>query len=110
MEASSNLREQRRGGLLREKEVLSSEGATERMTGQTNMTDVHSQGSGSKGNKSRGVGNTVRRFGREGPNVQAEERAELEALGREGGSCRPWRLEAGCIRQGWLWVILREPF
>lgn len=49
LEASSNLRDRTRGGRLREKGVLSSEGAAERMTGQTDMIDVHSKGSDSKG-------------------------------------------------------------
>ena len=60
----------------------------EGMTVQTTMTGVHSQGSDSKGNKSWGVGNTVRLFGRESPNLETAQGSELEALGREGGSCR----------------------
>lgn len=61
---------------------------TKRMTVQTTMTGVHSQGSDSKGSKSWGVGNTVRLFGRESPNLETAQGSELEALGREGGSCQ----------------------
>lgn len=84
------------GGLPRKNGVMSSEEAEEGTTGQTTMTGVHSQGSDSKGNKSWGVRNTVRLFGRESPNLEAAQRAELEALGRKGGSARPWRQEADC--------------
>lgn len=48
---------------------LSSEEAAEGMTRQTNMTDVHSQGSDSNGIRVPGVGTRVRLFGREGPNM-----------------------------------------